>query len=389
MGREGLERAGGGFKIRGLDRMDLEQIEKLFKVLGCLETRYSGTWLNASCPFAAWKHKKGRDSRPSFGISIAPGCVSRYRCFACSTSGDLPTFLWALQKLKGDGPWFERASKILMDHEHPSLREIEARIAFAEDPEKTIADRLARAPSGWAYSEAKKPSFAFDQKSDGRKALKLDHLEYVKIPEEHLDPFHSIPPEVLDYLTGPRRKLQHTAIALWDLGWHPHKRRVVIPIRDWDGNLVALTGRCLDQYDAKDDKWWHEQEPKFLHSKGFKRDYFLFGEHLVEQGEPGILVEGHFDAMYLRQMGYPNTVAVMGSYLSKVQVEKIVSMFSEVTIFPDGDEAGGIAAEKWEHALKGRVDVKVLTVHTGRDPDDYDDEELLELMGFDYQDAPC
>jgi hypothetical protein len=366
--------------------MDVEQIEQLYKILGCTDTRYRGTWINAACPFSSWRHRKGTDKRPSFGVSVAPGCVSRFRCFSCGVSGDLPTLLWSLRRFRKGGSWFEPAAKLVMEHEHPSLREIELRLEFADNPDGTIADRISRAPAGWAYSESEK-SRQFASSAGGRKALRLDHLEYPILPEKHLAAFKSTPPEVLDYLTGPRRKLEHTTIALWELGWQPHKRRIVIPMRDWDGKLVAITGRCLD-VKRSDGTWEHEQEPKFLHSKGFKRDYFLFGEHLVARGEPGMLVEGHFDAMYLRQMGYPNTVAVMGSYLSQVQVEKILTMFSEVTIFPDGDEAGGLAAEKWEHSLKGRTEVKVLTVRTGYDPDNYDDEELLELMGFDYQDAP-
>jgi 5S rRNA maturation endonuclease (ribonuclease M5) len=365
--------------------MDADRIEELFKILECTELRYRGEWLNASCPFAPWRHKKGTDKKPSFGVSIVPGGTSRCTCFSCGLSSNLHTMVWRLRQVKKGGGWYEQASKLLMTHEHPSLEEIEERISFSDNRENvSLTERFAKAPVGWAgVTQVQQPKTSHIQ--GGRKVLKVDQLEYDKIPEKHLRSFQPLAGEALDYLTGPRRKMSRSTLALWELSWQSYKRRIVIPVRDWDGNLVAITGRCLDKYDPEKDKWCPEQEPKFLHSKGFKRDYFLFGEHLVQRGETGILVEGHFDAMYLRQMGYPNAVAVMGSHLSQVQTEKVLTMFSDVIIFPDGDEAGGHAAEKWEYALKGRTDVRVLTVHTDRDPDDYDEEELEELMGFDYQ----
>jgi DNA primase len=81
-------------------------------------------------------------------------------------------------------------------------------------------------------------------------------------------------------------------------------------------------------------------------------------------------------------MGYPNAVAVMGSHLSVEQVEKLVALLSDVTIVPDGDEPGGVAAAKWERALTGRVPVRTVTVRDGADPDQYDQDELDELLAL-------
>jgi len=355
--------------------MDADQIEKFLDALGSsADIRYSGGWINSACPFASYRHRKGTDKRPSFGVSVQPGTFSNVRCFGCGLKTDLKTLLWKLVKLRGRGPWYDRACKIVM-REGMSLDEIERRLAYSDNPSASLDERFKKATFAFSTPKASTPK-------GGKKVLSVEHLEYDPIAEEELEKFREIPPEVMDYLTSPRRKLQHTAIELWQLGWQPYSRRIVIPVRDWHGKLVCMSGRALDKK-TDDGGWEPERDPKFLHTKGFKRDYFLFGEHLVDKNQPGILVEGHFDAIYLRQMGYPNTVAVMGSWLSAVQVEKILAMFTEVTILPDGDMAGGEAALKWEHALKGRVPVKVLDVLTDHDPDDYDDEQLLELFGFD------
>ena len=147
-------------------------------------------------------------------------------------------------------------------------------------------------------------------------------------------------------------------------------------------NRIGLAGTCrtaviaINQY--RDNAIGHGHQ-----STGFHRDFFLFGEHLVERGDTGYLVEGHFDAMYLRQMGYGNAVATMGSHLSGIQVEKCVIMFNEVVIFPDGDQAGGEAALRWEHALKGRVPVAVADCVPEMDPDNYDEDQLEDLLSVD------
>jgi len=333
--------------------------------------------MDSSCPFATWNHRKGTDKKPSFGISLATDGSSRYRCFGCGAGGELNVLLWRLESLRGGGKWFARASELVMAHDSPSLDEIELLLDF-ESPAAARRREFKRNGRGF-FARAPK-----GEGGGGAKTLSLDHIKYDTLPESTLTRLQDLPQEALDYLTGPRRHLNELAVRLWGLRWDAGKRRVIIPIRDWKGKLVATTGRCLDQriepLRPRDRGlppiWGPEQQPKFLHSKGFKRDFFLFGEHLVKKGEMGILVEGHFDAIYLRTVGYSNAVAVMGSHLSRIQVEKALKMFSEVVIFPDGDEAGGLAAERWEHAFKGRTPVRVLTVETGRDPDDYDLDEL-------------
>ena len=238
-------------------------------------------------------------------------------------------------------------------------------------------DKEGRVADDYRIAEAV-PSIEHVVNEGGRAVLSLEGLRYSTLPESRARSLAPLPPQAAAYLTGPRRRLDVMTLKLWGVGWLSYQRRIAIPVRDWDGKLVTISGRCLDRHE--NGRWVPEQRPKFLHGKGFKRDYFLFGEHLVERGLPGILVEGHFDAMFLRQMGYPNTVAVMGSYLSQVQVEKALTMFSEVAILADGDDAGRTAAHQWEHALSGRVKVRPLAAQDGYDPDDYNAEELADLF---------
>jgi DNA primase len=146
--------------------------------------------------------------------------------------------------------------------------------------------------------------------------------------------------------------------------------RVIVPIRNSDGVLVGLTARA----------WQASQQPKFLHSDGFRRDFCLFGESVAIKGGVGILVEGHLDVLALHQKGWTNTVAVMGSSLSKLQLQKIKTLFTSMVILPDGDEAGAKASAQWQKQIEQYMPCRIAKITEGYDPDDLSGDELWETL---------
>lgn len=356
--------------------MDADTIERFLHLLGVGDTKWRGTVISAPCPLAMYRHAKGLDRHPSFAVTVCPGGQSRANCLACGWRGDLLQLVWCLESHRGPGKWINAVAPLVLADAR-SLAQLEELMAFAQGTDGPSHNKFVAgsAITSW-YSEAQ-----------AAQPDPLDSLAYDVLPELDATAFLALSHEARSYLLGPRRRLTQTTVELWGLGWHPDKRRVVIPVRDLDGGLVCLTGRCLDLYDEVTGTWEHEQEPKFLHSKGFRRDFFLFGEHLVQgPRDTGYLVEGHFDAMYLRQCGFPNTLAVMGSHLSRVQVLKLKKLLSEVVIVPDGDKPGGEAALRWEAALRAEgVRVSVADVVEGKDPDDYEIEQLDELLAVEAQ----
>jgi hypothetical protein len=190
------------------------------------------------------------------------------------------------------------------------------------------------------------------------------------IPDADLEVLRTLPSDPMDYLG--KRGLTRQTLDEWEIGWHPGARRVAIPIRDCKNRLVGITGRGIDLWTV----------PKYLHSTGFKRDYYLYGEHKVPEGgsEVGYLVEGMFDALWLWQNGYKYPVAMLGSYLSRFQLEKLVKMFTSVVIVPDGDDAGYEAAKRASASLGKRIHVRTARVPRGRDPAELTSPELSEIL---------
>jgi DNA primase len=154
--------------------------------------------------------------------------------------------------------------------------------------------------------------------------------------------------------------------------------RFVIPLHDEQGILVGYAGRSLD-----------DSEPKYLfpsRDKGFYKSELVFNLHrtLKSAGadDPVVIVEGFFDCMKLVQVGF-HAVSLLGSSLSSVQEEMLVSEFGQLVLLFDGDEAGRQATEDCLKRLARRAFVHVIELPDGKQPDQYSDEELRFLVAPD------
>jgi DNA primase len=146
--------------------------------------------------------------------------------------------------------------------------------------------------------------------------------------------------------------------------------RVVIPIHNRSGQLVAYAGRSIDG-----------TEPKYKLPAGFRKSYELYNLHRAHAvgTDSVIIVEGFFDCIKVHASGYP-AVALMGSTLATHQ-EHAIREFSKVLLMLDGDEAGReaqrtIAAKLMEHTF-----VKVINLSDGTQPDQLSPDEITALIG--------
>jgi len=144
--------------------------------------------------------------------------------------------------------------------------------------------------------------------------------------------------------------------------------RVVIPIHNERGELVAYAGRAIDG-----------SEPRYKLPAGFHKSAEVFNLHRVTAQEV-ILVEGFFDCMKVWQSLNPFVVALMGSSMSEQQEHIITARFKRVTILLDGDEAGRKAAEIIASRLIHRLHVRIIDLPDGKQPDEFPAEELAQIL---------
>ncbi|MBW4676032.1 MAG: DNA primase [Desmonostoc geniculatum HA4340-LM1] len=159
--------------------------------------------------------------------------------------------------------------------------------------------------------------------------------------------------------------------------------RLMIPIRDVQGRVIAFGGRTLT-----------DEQPKYLNSPEtelFSKGKTLFALDRAKTGisqlDQAVVVEGYFDAIALHAAGINNAVASLGTALSLEQV-RLVLRYTEskqLVLNFDADKAGTNAAERAigeiaELAYKGEVQLKILNLPNGKDADEY----LRERTPEDY-----
>ena len=190
----------------------------------------------------------------------------------------------------------------------------------------------------------------------------------------NLDPAHP-------YLT--ERGLSGATIAEFGLGCCNNgsmKGRIVIPIHNADGQLVAYVGRWPGDPP--------EDTPKYKLPAGFRKSEELFNLHRALQADPSlplVIVEGFFDCLHLCQNGITRVVALMGCQLSHAQEELLAAHLQpgdHIILMLDEDDAGRAGREYALQRLATRAFVKVFGYgREGQQPTDLSAEELQSLTG--------
>jgi DNA primase len=150
--------------------------------------------------------------------------------------------------------------------------------------------------------------------------------------------------------------------------------RIMIPIRDVMGRVIAFGGRTMG-----------DEQPKYLNSPEtelFSKGRTLFAldaaKNGISQFDQAVVVEGYFDAIALHATGINNAVASLGTALSIDQVKLMLrySDSKQLVLNFDADKAGTNAAERAigeiaNLAYKGEVQLKILNIPDGKDADEY------------------
>jgi DNA primase len=147
--------------------------------------------------------------------------------------------------------------------------------------------------------------------------------------------------------------------------------RIVIPLRNGHGQIVAYAGRALDG-----------RPPKYKLPVGFRKGLELFNlQRATTTGsQTVVLVEGYFDCMRVHQAGFPWVVALMGSSLSVEQERALLRHFHRVILMLDGDAAGRAARQAIATRLSGRCSVAVVCVPEGVQPDQLSCSAIRRLL---------
>ncbi|MEQ1531018.1 MAG: DNA primase [Methylococcales bacterium] len=285
----------------------------------------AGREFKACCPFH-------NEKTPSFTINDEKGF---YHCFGCSAHGD--AIRWMTDQ-RGLG--FMDAVKELADAAGMQVPEADPKAAEKAERANSLYDVMAAAQN-WFVSQFQGP--------EGAEAL--SYCTKRGLDEETLKAFgigfapdsRSKLKEALSHFGIEKLVESGLLIAVDDK--EPYDRfrgRLMIPIRDPRGRVIAFGGRILGA-----------GEPKYLNSPDtplFDKGRTLYN---LDKASPAsktskrvIVVEGYMDVIALAQKGFSDAVAPLGTALTEQQIEMLWRLSDRPIICLDGDEAGQKAAER-------------------------------------------
>ncbi|MEG0091899.1 MAG: DNA primase, partial [Oscillospiraceae bacterium] len=313
-----------------------------------VQLKRNGRIYKGLCPFHS-------ERTPSF--MVYPETQSYY-CFGCGAGGDVITFIKDIEGLtyieaikqlaqqsgmslpdEDDGA-AKRKSRILEMNKlaamyyHQNLNSENGKSARQYLRQRQLSDRTIVA-------------FGVGYASDSWQAL-TDYLKSHGYSEDEL---------VMAYLSGRNAKGN-----LYDI----FRNRIMFPIIDLRGNVIAFGGRQLS-----------EGGPKYLNSGDtpiFKKSNGLFALNIAKKSgkDKFILAEGYMDVISLHQAGFNNAIATLGTALTSPQAKLIADYTKTVVISYDSDEAGQKATKRaMEIFTKENVAVQVLQMENAKDPDEY------------------
>ena len=346
--------------------LDTAQIVEVISDFVSLKRR--GANYVACCPFH-------NEKTPSFSVSPTKGI---YHCFGCGKTGSAVRFVMEHESMS-----YVEALKYLAKKYGIEVREKE------ETPEE-IASRQRRESL----------------------MLVLDYTE--RFFQESLRTHEG---RNLGYAYFKSRGLEDSTIEKYGLGWSPMKgtalcekaiedgykpeylvatgvciqkddgtlvdkfrERAMFPIHTVSGRIIGFGGRTLrsDYKERNIGKYVNSPQTE-VYDKRTTLYGIYFAKSEIARRDRCILVEGYLDVLSMHQLGITNVVASSGTSLTVEQVNLIRKFTENVTIMYDGDAAGIHAAERGIGlCLKGGLNVRVVLIPDGDDPDSFARKHTLE-----------
>ncbi len=314
----------------------------------------NGTRHTGLCPFHGEK-------TPSFTVFED---TASYYCFGCGAGGDVITFTMKYQNLD-----YMEAVRSLAERAGMALPEEESRTASFTRQRRERMYEMHKLAARFFYDTLMSPQgkagldyllgrgitkefivkYGLGYAPDSFGALK-DHLRSKGFSWE----------EMLS--AGLLAKSQKNPNSTYD----KFRNRVMFPVFDLRGNVVAFSGRILG-----------DGQPKYLNSPEtdiYTKGNCVFGLHLAKNQPEGLLIlcEGNLDVISLAQAGFSGAVAPLGTAFTKEQARILAKYAKSVVVAFDNDSAGLKATDKAIKFLEENgIPVRVLQMQGAKDPDEY------------------
>ena len=328
-----------------LARNDMESVASSY-----VNLKRRGRTLVGLCPFHGEK-------TPSF--TVYPETASFY-CFGCGAGGDVITFIKKIENLDYmDAVRFlaDRAGLKMPENVHVDDAVSKLRVRVLE-----LNREAARFFHEQLYAPGGEEALAYFHRR-GYTDKTIRHFGLGFAPND----FHAL-------RDAMRAKGFHDEelLAAWlcnkknNAVYDIFRNRVIIPIIDIRGNVIAFGGRVLD-----------DTKPKYINTSDtvvFQKSRNLFALNFAKAkaADELLLCEGYMDVIAMHQAGFTSAVAALGTSFTEEHATLIARYTSNVTLLFDADVAGQKAAKRAIDILrKTGVRIRVVVIPDGKDPDEF------------------
>lgn len=353
----------GDDNVQRIPEETIEQIRTSNDVVDVISeyvqlTKRGRNWFGL-CPFH-------NEQSPSFSVSQDKQI---FHCFGCGAGGNSITFVMDIDNLS-----FQEA-----------LGKLGSRVGIEIDIEPQTGETSAVSKEETRMKEAH--TFAMNyyhhlllNTEEGEKALQ--YLEERGFSRELIEQYRigwSLPnwdalTTLLDRKGFSLAEMAQSGLVIQKENKNEYfdrfRERIMFPVRDEAGHVIAFSGRVLNT-ESQDAKYMNSPEsPIFQKSKVL---YNLdVSRPIIRKKHKVIVMEGFMDVIAAAKAGIMNTVATMGTALTKEQINKLKRLTDTVTICYDGDSAGFEAAKRAAQLLvQDKMKTEIALLPDQMDPDDF------------------
>ena len=303
------------------------------------------------CPFH-------NEKSPSFSVSPDRQI---FHCFGCGVGGNVYTFL-----MKIEGITFKEALESLAERANIQLPKLESSADSAKEELKAKVYKVNEFTAEFYHQNLYRPTAKIAQEYVKKRKFNNETLQAYKIGFS--GKFDELYRALKQQGFGEKEILESGLVNKNDNGTYidRYRNRLMFPICDVRGKVIAFGGRVLD-----------DSKPKYINSPEnivYNKGRHLFGLNVAKKDSKKriLIVEGYMDVISLHQRGITNVVGALGTALTEQQGWLLRKTTEQVVLGFDADEAGQTAVVRSMKILQNMgCDMRVLQIEGAKDPDEY------------------
>ena len=304
------------------------------------------------CPFH-------NEKSPSFSVSPEKQI---FHCFGCGVGGNVFTFLTKIEGIN-----FVEAVQLLAERANTQLPTLENNVDSAKEALKAKVYKVNEFTAKYYHENLYRPESKIAQEYIKKRKLSNETLKAFQIGFS--GKFDELYKELKKQGFEDREILESGLVNKNERGQFidRYRNRLMFPICDVRGRVIAFGGRVLD-----------DSKPKYINSPEnivYSKGRHLYGLNVAKKYDIKkrlLIVEGYMDVVSLHQRDIHNVVASLGTALTQQQGYLLRNNTEQIILSYDSDEAGQTAKVRAMEILQNMgCDIRVLQMEGAKDPDEY------------------